>query len=112
MTDTASNSQLKSLAESMARRLDEKAALDAEIKERRAEIKELGFNVKVFNQVVKERRKGASFQADQLEMELELDTYRRETGLPTTLEDAQERARKEAESVPSTDKKAKSRGLN
>ena len=112
MTEAASNTQLKSLAESMARLLDEKAALDADIKEKRSEIKELGFNVKVFNQIVKEKRKGASFQADQLEMELELYTYRRETGLPVTLEDAQERARKEAESVPSTDKKAKARGLN
>lgn len=112
MTDTASNTQLKGLVQSMAGKLDEKAAVDAEIKDLRAEVKELGFNMKAFNQAVKEIRKGAKYQADQLQLELEMDTYRQEVGLPVTLEDAQERARKEAESVPSTDKKARARGMH
>lgn len=112
MTDTTSNTQLKSLAEDMARLLDEQAALAGDIKDKRAEIKELGFNVKAFNQIVKEMRKGASYQADQLQLELELDTYRSGAGLPVTLEDAQERARKEAESVPSPDKKARAKGMH
>ncbi len=112
MTEAASNAQLKSLAEDMARLLEEQAALAGDIKEKRNEVKALGFNGKVFSQIVKEMRKGPSYQADQLEMELELDTYRKEVGLPRDLGAAQELARKEAESVPSVDKKAKARGLN
>jgi uncharacterized protein (UPF0335 family) len=106
------NSPLKEFADKLARLLDEQAALAADIKDKRAEVKALGFNVKAFNQVVKEMRKGAKYQADQLELELELDTYRANAGLPVTLEDAQERARKEAESVPAPDKNARARGMH
>ena len=93
----------------MARLLDEKAALDGDIKELKADVKDAGFNVKAFNQAVKEKRKGASYQCDQLELELEMDTYRGAVGLPRTLEDAQERLRKEAAAVPAPEEKPKKR---
>ena len=95
-----SNSPLQSYARQMAEALDEQAQAAARVKEIKAEVKEEGFNLKAFNQAVKELRKGAKYQAAQLELELEMDTYRAAVGLPTTLEDAQERARKEAEAVP------------
>ena len=100
------------MAESLARLLAEQAALAADIKDKRAEVKALGFNIKAFNQIVKEMRRGAKYQADQLQLELELDTYRANAGLPFTLEDAQERARKEAESIPLADTKARQRGMH
>lgn len=99
MNDTG-NSPLGGYVDKMARLLDEQAALVGDIKELKAEIKEEGFNLKAFNAAVKEKRKGASFQCAQLELELELDTYRTAVGLPTTLEDAQERLRKEAGTAP------------
>jgi uncharacterized protein (UPF0335 family) len=105
MNDT-SNSPLGGYVDKMARLLEEQAALAGDIKDLRTEIKDAGFNVKAFNQAVKEKRKGASFQCGQLELELEMQTYRRDVGLPTTLEDAQERLRKEAAAVPE-DKTAK-----
>ncbi len=110
--DNASNSQLKGLAQSMATKLNEKDEIAGEIKELRDEVKQLGFNTKAFNQIVKEMRKGAKYQADQLELELELTTYRRESGLPTDLAVAQERAREEAERVPSTEGKGKQKGMH
>ena len=99
MTDS-SNSPLGGYVDKMARLLEEQAALAGDIKQLKAEVKDEGFNLKAFNQAVKEKRKGASYQCDQLELELEMDTYRRDVGLPTTLEEAQDRLRKEAASVP------------
>lgn len=86
----------KAYAEKMTALLDEQAKTAGALKELRAEIKAEGYNLKAVNQVVKELRKGAQFQADQLMLELELDTYRKSVGLPVTVEDAQERARREA----------------
>ena len=106
-----SNSPLEGYVNRMALMLDEQAALAGDIKELRGEVKEAGFNVKAFNQAVKEKRKGAKYQAAQLELELEMDTYRSAVGLPVTLEDAQERARKEAENAPE-DKPKRKRELN
>ena len=57
---------------------------------RMAAEKSSGFTVKAFNQVVKEMRRGAAFQAAQLQLELELDTYRAAVGLPVTLDAAQQ----------------------
>ncbi len=112
MTD--SNSPLGGYVARMAAALDEEAAAKAVVKEIKAEVKEEGFNVKAFNQAVKEKRKGASYQCDQLELELEMDTYRRDVGLPTTLEEAQERLRREAAAVPEDkpSKRRKSKELN
>lgn len=112
MNDTG-NSPLSGYVDRMARLLEEQAALSGDIKQLKAEVKEEGFNVKAFNQAVKEKRKGASYQCDQLELELEMDTYRTAVGLPTTLEDAQDRLRKEAGTVPEEKpSKRKSRELN
>ncbi len=86
----------KAYAEKMTALLDEQAKTAGALKDLRAEIKAEGYNLKAVNQVVKELRKGAQFQADQLMLELELDTYRKSVGLPVTVEDAQERARREA----------------
>ena len=65
------------------------AKLQVELKDLKASAKEEGYNLKCLAQVVKERRKGAEFQCAQLTLELEMNTYRASTGLPTTLEDAQ-----------------------
>lgn len=101
MTDATTNEpQLGPMVERMANLLDDKAEIESDIKELKNEIKDAGFNVKAFNQAVKEKRKGASYQCDQLELELVMDTYRSNVGLPTTLEDAQERLRKESAAVP------------
>lgn len=76
--------------------LDTIGTAQGELKDLKQQAKDDGFNLKCLAQVVKERRKGAQYQADQLMLELEVDTYRQNAGLPVTVEDAQERARKEA----------------
>lgn len=91
------------LVEKWSALLDQIAKAQVELKDLKANAKEEGFNLKCLAQVVKERRKGAKYQAEQLTLELELNTYRSATGLPTTVEDAQERARREAASLGSDD---------
>jgi uncharacterized protein (UPF0335 family) len=83
-------------------------------KELRTEAKQEGFDLKALNRCIKEIEKGPSYQAAQLELELVLDTYRRALDLPTTLEQAQERAADAAERVPEKVAKAKSnrKGMN
>ncbi len=76
--------------------LDEIGKSQAALKELKATAKDEGFNLKCVSQVVKERRKGAKYQVDQLMFELEVNTYRTSSGLPTTVADAQERAVNEA----------------
>lgn len=68
-----------------------------ELKDLKARAKSDGFNLVTLRQIVKETRRGAKYQAEQLTLELELGTYRKAYGLPTELQDAQERARREAE---------------
>lgn len=75
---------------------DEIAERQTLLKDVKQQAKDEGYNVRVLAQLVKERRKGAKYQADQLQLELELSTYRASVGLPTTLEDAQKRAAAEA----------------
>lgn len=65
-----------------------------------------GYDLKALNQAVKEKRKGAGFQAQQLELEMVLGSYRKAVGNATDLEKAQERARREASQDPD-EKKAK-----
>ncbi|MGE0022497.1 MAG: GapR family DNA-binding domain-containing protein [Hyphomicrobium sp.] len=107
---------LKGRAEQYAGVLDE---ID-EAKERAKDIKDAakseGYDMKAFAQVVKEMRKGAKYQADQLQLELVLKTYRHGSGLPTDLAEAQKRAAAEAEAEPeakSTKKEKRRRaGMN
>ncbi|PPD06294.1 MAG: hypothetical protein CTY28_14510 [Hyphomicrobium sp.] len=94
------NADLKGRAQELAGVLDDIADLQERAKEIKGEAKLEGYDMKAFNQVVKEMRKGASYQASQLELELVLDTYRRGAGLPVTLEDAQERVRAEGGEMP------------
>lgn len=93
MTDGkgASNTgaELRRRAERRVGLLDQIGELQEELKLAKAEDKADGFTEKALAQVVKELRRGAEYQADVLQLELELDTYRAAVGLPRTLEDAQ-----------------------
>lgn len=88
--DGGSNSraELKRLADRMSDVLDQMAELQEDKKAIAQAVKSSGFKAKVFNQVLKEKRLGAEYQADQLTLELELDTYREALSLPRTLEAA------------------------
>lgn len=93
------NAALKQIVTEWSGHLDVIAKAQTELKDLKARAKEEGWNLKCIAQAVKERRKGAEYQAEQLSLELELDTYRKGVGLPTDLADAQERARREAQSL-------------
>jgi len=97
------DAELKRRAEALSSILDQIAELQEDAKQIRTEAKSDGYDLKALNQVVKELRKGADYQAGQLELELVLDTYRKAVGLPVTLDAAQEAARKEAEELPAPD---------
>lgn len=81
--------------ETWAGHLDVIAKEQDQLKLLKAEIKAEGYNLKCLAQAVREKRKGAKYQCDQLTLELELGTYRQAVGLPVTLDDAQERVRRE-----------------
>lgn len=104
------NADLKGRAEELAGVLDDIAGLQDRAKEIKSDAKAEGYDMKVFNQVVKEKRRGASFQCSQLEMELVLDTYRSALGLPVTLEDAQKRAAEDAGELPEPKEKKANKG--
>jgi uncharacterized protein (UPF0335 family) len=93
-------------AKELAGVLDEIAELQERAKEIKSEAKLEGYDMKAFGQVVKEMRRGAEYQAAQLTLELTLDTYRKGVDLPTTLEEAQERARAAGAALPD-DREAK-----
>lgn len=107
---------LRGRAEELAGVLDDIAELQDRAKEIKADAKSEGYDMKAFNQIVKERRRGPDYQADQLQLEMVLDTYRTAVGLPTDLATAQEAARKEAGDVPEPKrekrKSAKRREMN
>ena len=65
--------------------------LQGEVKELKAEAKSDGYDMKAFGQIVKEIRREPEYQADQLSLELVVDTYRVAVGLPVDLEVAQKR---------------------
>ena len=98
---SARNAQqdLKRRADRRVTILDQIADLQEDMKQLKAEDKADGFNEKALAQAVKEMRRGIDFQADQLQLELEVDTYRKAVGLPRTLDDAQKRAHAAAEEV-------------
>lgn len=91
-----SRAEINRLAKRMSEVLDEIAERQEDVKAIRAAAKANGYNVKVLNQCVKELRRGAAFQAAQLELELEVDTYRIAMGLPTNLDEARSIVRDEA----------------
>lgn len=95
--------ELKRRAERRRVILDQIDDLQVDLKALKTEDKEDGFNEKALAQCIKELRRGADYQCDQLTLELELDTYRKAVGLPVTLEAAQEAALKEAQIVPAVD---------
>jgi uncharacterized protein (UPF0335 family) len=111
MTDTSTKQiggnqateDLRQHAREVTKMLNEISDLQDEVKAKKAELKSDGYDMKAFNQIVKEMRRGAEFQAQQLELELVLDTYRKAVDLPVTLEDAQKRAAEAAEELPSDD---------
>lgn len=94
---------LRSYASRLARVLNDIADLQEDAKQIKAEVKAEGFDMKAFAQVVKEQRRGADYQAAQLELELVLDTYRKALDLPTTLEQAQAAVLAGAETLPNAD---------
>jgi len=67
--------------------------LQDDLKTLKAEDKMDGFNEKALGQCVKELMNGSEYQAEQLQFELELDSYRTAVGLPVTLETAQRNIR-------------------
>lgn len=80
--------------------LEEIAELQKQVKDLKDQLKAEGYDLKAFNQIVKELRRGSDYQAAQLELELVVHTYRKAAGLPVTLEAAQEAARQDAEQLP------------
>lgn len=100
---------LKQRAEAYADVLDEIDDAKTRAKEMKDEAKSEGYDMKAFAQIVKERRKGAKYQAAQLQLETVTNTYRKAAGLPTDLKEAQKRAAAEAEAEPEskTERKGK-----
>lgn len=101
MSEMGSNSR-EVLRERVRRRVEVLGQIDdlkQTLKDYKDEDKADGFTEKAIAQVVKEMRKGVDFQADQLQLELEVDTYRAANDLPTTLADAQKLAHAAAEDV-------------
>lgn len=91
---------LATMARDISDLLNDIADLQERVKEKKAEAKNVGYDMKALGQIIRELRKGAKYQAAQLELELILGTYREAVDLPTDLRVAQERAAEEAESLP------------
>lgn len=89
--------------------LDQLDELKLEEKTLKANAKAEGYDMKAFNQVLKEKRKGAAYQTAQLELETVLEAYRNAVKLPTDLAKAQELARDEARADPDEKPKKKQR---
>jgi len=108
MTETLGNNaeaELKRRARALVDVLDQIADLQEEAKGIKGEAKADGYDMKAFAQTVKEVRRGAEYQAAQLELELVTDTYRRALGLPVTLEAAQQLVAEEASEAPEPKRK-------
>jgi uncharacterized protein (UPF0335 family) len=87
---TATNiSELKRRAERRVVLLMQIGDLQEDLKTLKGEDKADGYNEKALAQCVKELLNGSEYQAEQLQFELELDSYRTAVGLPVTLETAQ-----------------------
>lgn len=94
------NAEIKRRAERRIKILNDIADLQDELKSHKKQDKEDGYNEKALAQCIRELRKDADYRADQLQLELELFTYRKALDLPVTLDAAQEAAREEAGEVP------------
>jgi uncharacterized protein (UPF0335 family) len=97
--DTTINADLAMRVDRLVDVTKKIASLKAEEAAFKAEDKIEGYNAKAIQRAVKARLKGAGWHADQLEFALEVETYLREAGLPVDLAEAQEAARKEAETT-------------
>lgn len=93
------NSELKRRAERRVRILSEIGDLQEDLKVLKADDKAGGYNERALAQCVKEMLRGHEYQEEQLQLELELDTYRTACGLPVTLETAQRKVAETARSV-------------
>jgi uncharacterized protein (UPF0335 family) len=89
------NAELKRRAERRVNLMTEIDGLKEELKMLKTEDKADGYNEQALAQCVKELLKGAEFQEEQLQFEMELDTYRTAIGLPVTLETAQRHVREQ-----------------
>lgn len=87
------NTELKRRAERRVNILTEIGNLQEELKALKAEDKSDGYNEKALAKCVTEMLRGAEYQEEQLQFELELDTYRTALDLPVTLETAQRHVR-------------------
>jgi len=93
MSITPNVSELKRRAERRVNLLTQIGDLQEDLKALKLEDKSDGFNEKALAQCVKELLNGSEYQAEQLQFELELDSYRTAVGLPVTLETAQRHIR-------------------
>lgn len=93
MTTMTNTSELKRCAERRVNLLTQIADLQEDVKMLKVEDKANGYNEKALAQCVKELLGGSEYQADQLQFEMELDTYRTAVGLPVTLETAHRHVR-------------------
>lgn len=87
------SSELKRRAERRVNILTEIGNLQEDLKALKAEDKADGYNEKALAKCVTEMLRGAEYQEEQLQFELELDTYRTALDLPVTLETAQRHVR-------------------
>lgn len=90
---TTNVSELKRRAERRVNLLTQIGDLQEDLKALKAEDKSDGYNEKALGQCVKELLNGSEYQAEQLQFELELDSYRTAVGLPVSLETAQRHLR-------------------
>ena len=102
MTSEGNNSvaDFKRRVEQIDTLLDEIAERQTEIKLIKEGLKNDGYNTKAINKVLRELRMGAEKYASQLELELEVDTYRRNVGLALTYEEAAKNAESAASDLP------------
>jgi uncharacterized protein (UPF0335 family) len=92
-----STSELKNRAQRRVNLMTEIEGLKEDLKRLKGEDKADGYNEQALAQCVKELLKGAEYQEEQLQFEMELDTYRTAIGLPVTLETAQRHVREQVQ---------------
>ncbi|MFM2445580.1 MAG: hypothetical protein RI936_27 [Pseudomonadota bacterium] len=98
--NSGENPELIGIARRIVDDLDAIADAQERVKAEYAAAKSDGHDVKVLRQAIKELRGGPDYQAERLEAEVVLDTYRRGLGLPTSLEKAQAKTREVAAEIP------------
>jgi uncharacterized protein (UPF0335 family) len=98
----------------LERRVDRRFTLAAEIEEAQQQLKDFkaedkadGYDEKAIAQIIREKKKGAKYQAAQLQLELVLTTYRKGVKLPHTLTEAQKRVAEESAEAPDPEAKNK-----